>query len=155
MKEPIHLSGHWTDEQLINHLYGVGKDDGHLDSCLGCRERADSVRQAWASRPNNETVPADVLALQRIAIHKKIEAHGANRWSLQMRRWASVAALLTILGGGAAMMEQKMEQKQLQRVHQADLRAKVSDAELVSDVSQFADDSEPQAAAPIRGLFSE
>ena len=31
--------GHWTDQDLINHVYGVGPEDEHLQACSECRAR--------------------------------------------------------------------------------------------------------------------
>src|ERR1019366_7637120 len=36
--------GHWTEEDLINHAYGIGPEDGHLDVCAGCRVRWGAIR---------------------------------------------------------------------------------------------------------------
>ncbi len=31
------LSGHWTDEQLIEHLYGIGPAGKHIEELCGLR----------------------------------------------------------------------------------------------------------------------
>jgi hypothetical protein len=145
------LSGHWTDEQLIEHFYGVGPEGTHIDECLDCRARLSAMVAArrlkeLESSPTEE-VPFDVLAAQRRSIYSRIEQ--SPRWlvGLQVRRWAAAGAMVVLLGGGFFLYEQNQQQQATQN--------KVTDAQLAQEVSQVAQDSEPSPTAPLQGLFDE
>ena len=145
------LSGHWTDDELIQHLYGVGPEDGHIDSCQECQARLSA---AQASRKMLELDPSagaaishDFLAAQRRGIYAKLTESRRSKTATFARRWASAAATLAILGGSVLLYEEK---------HQRDLaNDRVTDVQLAQDVSQMAQDSEPQPTAPLQALFEE
>ena len=145
------LSGHWTDEQLIEHLYGIGPDNGHLDECGECRGRLSAMqaaRRAVEANPSPaEHVPFDRLASQRRNIYARIEQLPHWELGLQIRRWAAATAMIALLGGGALMYERAHEQQALQN--------KVTDSQLAQQVSQIASDSESGATAPLQALFDE
>jgi hypothetical protein len=61
-----------------------------------------------------------------------------------MRRWASAAATLLVLGSGFVMIEQYR--------HELAERA-ISDAQLAQEVSKVSEDLEAQPVAPLQGLF--
>lgn len=144
------VSGHWTDEQLIEHLYGIGSDPQHLEECSECRGRLSGMvaaRRAIEASVADGEVPLDLLAAQRRSIYARIDRN--QRWpsSLNVRRWAAMGAMLALLGGGAALYEQA-------RQHEAS-QSRVTDAELAQEVSQIASDSEPGPTAPLQALFDE
>ena len=64
--------GHWSDEDFIDHVYGVGPYDGHLDVCGECRARArlTSARRESVTRPPE--VSHEFLAEQRRRIHLRL-----------------------------------------------------------------------------------
>ena len=149
MKTLSKASGHWTDEQLIASLYGAGPEDGHLRGCAGCQERL-SVLQA--NRETLERAAGDAddvdfafLTAQRRKIYARL-AGPVRPWSgpLSVRRWASAAATLLVLGGGFVVMEQY-------RHEQAE--SKISDVQLAQEVSRMSQDLEAQPVAPLQGLF--
>jgi hypothetical protein len=145
------LSGHWTDDELIQHLYGVGPGNGHIDFCRECQARlsaAQAHRQMLElSSSAEEAVNYDFLTAQRRTIYAKLTGRTSWRSAIFARRWASAAATFLVLGGSVLFYEQK---------HRHDLaNDRVSDAELAQDVSQMAQDSEPQPTAPLQGLFEE
>ena len=149
------LSGHWTDEQLIEHLYGIGPDAGHLQECNECRGRLSAMAGARRVIDGNAAadahVPSDLLASQRRSIYARIERiHAWPSW-LHVRRWAAVGAMVALLGGGAALYEQARQQQALQNNGQSGL----TDAQLAQEVSQIASDSEPSPTAPLQALFDE
>jgi hypothetical protein len=141
------LSGHWTDDELIASLYGVGPEDLHLASCADCRARLkvmESQRQLVAQEPE---LSFDFLAAQRRRIYARLT--DPVRWwkSYSLPRWASVATALLILGGSVAFYEQNQ--------NGVTVSNQMSDAQLAQDVSQMAQDSEPQSTAPLQALFVE
>ena len=68
----IAQSAHWTDEQLIDHLYGVGPADGHLDQCELCRDRLTALEVRRQQVSMAEPVSDDFLAAQRRAIYARL-----------------------------------------------------------------------------------
>ena len=145
------LSGHWTDEQLIEHLYGIGPAGEHIESCAYCRERLSSLVAArraleqQAAMPDQ--VPFDLLAAQRRTVYARMERE--QRWTLSVggRRWAAACAMVALLAGGTFLYQQ--------RGHQAAVQSKVTDAQLAQEVSQLAADGESPSTAPLQGLFDE
>ena len=145
------LSGHWTDEQLIQHLYGIGPEGNHIEQCRDCGERLSAMRSARrmleAESSVLEQVPFDLLAAQRRSIYSRIAGISSERIGLQLRRWTAAAAMVFLLGGGAMILEQNRSRQVVQN--------KESDAQLAQEVSRMAQDSEPSATAPLQGLFDE
>ncbi len=145
------VSGHWTDEQLIEYLYGVGPEDQHLDTCPNCQERLSVMqarRGAVELNPSfQDEASFEFLAAQRRKIYGRL-GEPIHWWSgHQLRRWASAAAMALVLGGGFVVYEQNHRQRVMDN--------RVSDAQLAQDVSLMAQDSEPQPTAPLQALFDE
>ena len=68
-------TGHWTDDQLLQTIYGIGPSDNHLNDCADCNARLVAMQ---ANRENVERaaafdVTSDFLAAQRRAIYKKVD----------------------------------------------------------------------------------
>lgn len=143
------MTPHWTDEQLIAHLYGIGPDDRHLGTCADCRARLSRMqlqRQAIDRDSSLDGVSHDLLAAQRRKIYERI-AEPAAWWSrIQLRRWASAAAAVMVLAGGVLLVENNRKPAAPNTI---------SDAQLAQDVSRMAEDPEPPATAPLQALFEE
>src|SRR4051812_536649 len=147
------LSGHWTDDELIQHLYGVGPGDGHVDEC---RERQARLSAAEIQRRGLETGPNapgpeegsyDFVMAQRGRIFFKL-SQPAKLWAgISVSRWAPATAALLVLAGGVVVYDQRSRHVTVNR--------HVSDAQLAQDVSCMATDSEPSSTAPLRALFEE
>jgi hypothetical protein len=141
------LSGHWTDDELIQHLYGVGPGDGHADVCADCRARLS------AAQAHRRALEADVCALesdrheffmtQRRRIYARLSEPVSWWKNVPVVRWVSAAATVLVLGGSLLIYERKARVEPM------------SDAELARDVSRMAVDSEPQSTAPLQALFEE
>ncbi len=149
------VSGHWTDDQLMAHLYGVGPEDGHLPGCGACEARLaamESHRFTLERTFQQAELSPEFLATQRREIYTKLTyaklAQLAHWWSgAALRRWASAAAMLFVLGGGLTVYEEYHRQELL--------KDQVSDAELAEQVSSMSQVSEPQPTAPLKALFEE
>jgi hypothetical protein len=147
-------SPHWSGEQLIEHLYGIGPDDGHLEHCQECRERLLEM-QAHRQRIEADSIPEesvnyDFLMAQRRKIYAKI-AQPENWFSWiysgsPMRLKASAALAFLGLSGGLLFYQQKH--------HQPASADRVSDIQLARDVSQMAQDPEVEPTAPLQALFN-
>ncbi|HEX3682401.1 MAG TPA: hypothetical protein VHU83_07645 [Bryobacteraceae bacterium] len=145
------VSGHWTDEQLIAHLYVVGPQDLHVENCALCQGRLlalQSHRQAAEDLASSAgDVSFEFLTAQRRKIYGMLTE--PVRWSahLQLRRWASAAAGLLILGGGLLIFEQDRRPPAVPN--------NISDTQLAQEVGRMAENSEPPATAPLQALFEE
>jgi hypothetical protein len=134
---------HWTDEELVSRLYGVGPEDGHIDSCPGCAKRWRAMQSKYASlRPAGIDVPAEFLTAQRRAIHARVHA---KRTSV-MRML--VPALATLLLAAFAILYRPVPETPLKV-------DKVSDSQLFDDVFSRVSDPAPTAVGAIRSLFEE
>lgn len=139
---------HYTDEELIERLYGLGPNDGHLDRCSHCSKRWNAMvaRKAAATGAEPYITPG-FLAEQRHAVSSRIE--GGTRPRILWRA-ASACAGVTVLVVGLMVYQPGEKPK-------SELAASVTvtDAQLYADISAVAETPEPLAATPIRGLFDE
>ena len=147
---------HWTDEQVIEHLYGIGPEDGHLASCLECRDRVAVMQARWRSieEGTGDEVSFEFLAAQRRKVYARLADQVGWRRIFQMRRWVPAAMALFAIGAGLAVFEET-HPFGLGDSHGQVVDSNISDAELASEVSRFADGSEPKATAPLQALFEE
>ena len=138
-------SAHWTDDQLMDRLYGLGPADGHLDQCEFCQNRLTAMETRRQQLSVEETVSPDFLAAQRRAIYARVGK--PHHWwnDLSVRRWAAAAAMLTVLAGSAALYENHQRREAAAEA--------ISDAQLAQDVARMSFDSESPATAPLRELF--
>lgn len=143
-------SGHWTDEQLIAHFYGIGPEDGHLTGCAECQSRAAAMMGSRKSQEQAalvaDQVSFDFLAAQR----RRIYARLAQPARIGFRRLASAAAAVLVIGAGVLTYQ---EQQQHQSMNRIMTENRISDAQLASEVSQMGQDSDPAPVAPIQELF--
>lgn len=150
---------HWSDQELVERLYGVGREDAvHLETCGECGHRWQRLlEQREAVRQEGE-VPDALLAAQRRTIYQRLD----RGWSgAPYRRWAPVLALLLVLIAGAILTQRVQRDagaKSATLLSQVSTRQPgavmdAADAQLLSDVYDLEQASEPRAAAPIRGLF--
>src|SRR5450755_1200299 len=149
-------NSHWTDEQVIEHLYGVGPEDGHLASCLECRDRIAAMQARWRSIQEDagDEVSFEFLAAQRRKVYARLADQVGWRRMFQLRRWAPAAMALFVIGAGLAVFEET-HPFGLGDPHRQMVNPNISDADLASEVGSFADGSEPKATAPLQALFEE
>jgi hypothetical protein len=145
------LSGHWTDEQLIGHIYGIGPADGHLEQCSKCKERLSAMQRR---RQIVETASSDLYekdihfwAAQRRNVYERLSR--PEPWWSQgtIRRWASAAATILVLAGGVFFYQEN------QKKHWTENQ--ISDVQLAQEVSSMSQDSGSPATAPLEALFEE
>jgi cytochrome c-type biogenesis protein CcmH/NrfG len=136
-------STHWTDEQLIDHIYGLGPVDDHLTNCEACRTRLSAMQARRQQISVEEQVADNFLASQRRTIYARLSA--PHRWwhELSVGRLAAAAVMFLTLAGSAAFYQ----------THQRNIAEAKADAQLAQDVSQMSFESEPSATAPLQGLF--
>lgn len=143
------VSGHWTDEQLIASLYGVGPENNHLDECAQCRERLSALganRQSIECEVggSDDDVSFAFLAAQRRKIYARLSETAYSWRRLPVWRWASAAVTVLVLGSGFAIFEQHQRES---------AKNQISDAQLAQEMSRMSQDLEAQPTAPLQGLF--
>lgn len=149
---------HWTNDQLIENLYGLRSEDDHLTSCAACTQQLQEMRQSRsaleAEWKADHAVSFEFLAAQRRRIYAEVE-RPRRWWSLAGHpQWASAALVVTLLAGGATLVEQKYRSGPSTPTA-ANVANTLSDSQLADEVSSFADSAEPNAAAPLQQLFED
>lgn len=144
------VSGHWTDEQLILQMYGAVStaDAQHLDDCLVCRSRLETMeasRAAAAAHSADEDISPAFLQEQRRRIYERLERPQSRWQTMALWRWASAGTAAAALAGGLVMFTAQHPG--------ARVESKVSDAELAQEVSCLSLDAEAKPAAPLKALF--
>jgi len=131
---------HWDDNELIERLYGLGPQDGHLEECELCAGR---WRALLVTRGR---------VLQTAAASEELLAHAPNLANPVFERPARSFRWLTYaLAGVAAVV---LLAVLLYRP--APVRNPIpptSDAEFFAEVSLLAGSTEPAATEPIHALF--
>jgi hypothetical protein len=134
---------HWSDEQLVARLYGIGPEDGHLDVCPSCAKRWEAMRCRYESlRPAGIDLSDEYLAAQRRAIQARL---GERRHTLPR---VLVPVLVTLLLAMIVIVYRPVPTPPPAEV-------KVSDSQLFDDVFKRVSGTEPSAIGPIRSLFEE
>lgn len=151
------VSGHWTDDRLIEYLYGLEGQDAHFEACGECQARLAQMRAARRAIEGaaqegaepSEDASFEFLAAQRRRIYARL-GEGGNWWRgkghANIRRWVSAGAALLVVSGGLLLYEQTRERGSENRI---------SDAQLAQEVSSMAQASEPRATAPLEVLFEQ
>lgn len=143
-------SGHWTDDQLIAHMYGaepaVGIDYRHLERCGECKARLQGMLARRKEITENASdVDAAFLADQRRRIYTRL-TQPIHWWqTASLWRWASAGAATAALGTGLLLFSDG------NHLNKPD--ANVSDAQLAQEVSAISLDTEAPPAAPLKALF--
>jgi hypothetical protein len=134
---------HWSDEQLVARLYGIGPEDGHLEVCPSCARRWEAIRCRYESlRPAAIDVPEEYLAAQRRAIRARL---GAKRHPFPR---VLVPVLVTLLLAAIVIVYKPAPTP-------PPAAEKASDSQLFDDVFRMVSGTEPNAIGPIRSLFEE
>ena len=135
------MSEHWSDDELIAQLYGVGPQDGHLDGCAECADRWRVLAAARARVVQPPAVPEEFVAGQRRAVYRRLGFPQRRRALLPFASAMATAAIVLL----AVLLYRPAPAPQPAPVS--------SDAELFSDVYSMVQSSEPKAAEPIHALF--
>jgi hypothetical protein len=134
---------HWDDQELIERLYGLGPEDGHLDECEHCVGRLSALVSARAQVLATPSVSEELMTRQRLAIRRSLETPGVRRgWLPYVSATATAAVLLA-----AVLLYRPAPGPEPSGLP--------SDAEIFAEAYSLARSSEPLAAEPIRALFEE
>jgi hypothetical protein len=140
---------HWTDDELLAFIYGIGPSGNHMDECPGCQSRLAAMklsRQTVESSASfTEAVDPSFLAAQRRTIYQRMDK--PVRWwnAAPVRRWAAGVATVCILGGSLVVFEHNREMQLAQE--------RMNDAKLAQEVAAMAQDTDVSSMAPLEGLF--
>jgi hypothetical protein len=139
---------HWTEQELIAHLYAVGPDGSHIEDCAECSARLERMRNARRGYESlydgSSQVNHEFLAAQRRRIYARL-SQSLNPG--RMRRFAPALAASLVIAGGLFFYEQEQTNQRP--------AVKISDTQLVEDVGQIAMNPEPAPVAPLEALFEE
>jgi hypothetical protein len=137
---------HWTDDEILEALYGLRPEDAHLRNCMDCHERWQNAveQRRWVAK--GQTVPVELLIAQRSRIYDRVESRG---FGLGVRLSPALAAVAVVVMGLFVSAPQPKADPAV-----SPMSAK-SDAQFFSEISSMVDSAEPRAAAPIRNLFQE
>ncbi len=139
---------HWSDDQLIDRIYGVGPADGHLERCPSCARRWEEFRRRNQSlRQVGIELSDEHLAAQRRAIRARL---GERRRVLPH---VLVPALVTLLLAAIVILDRRAPEPPQPAAPES--AEKISDAQLFGDVFNSISGTEPTAIGPIRSLFEE
>ncbi len=151
MNIPSTQSGHWTDDELLATIYGIGPSANHLDGCPECRSRLASMQVSRQSIDGNAPVSSGVdaafLAAQRRAIYARIQ-QPVRWWHLvSVQRWTAGVATTCVLFGSLVVYQHSREEQKR--------RDAISDAQLAQEVTLMAQDQDAGSSsmAPLKGLF--
>ncbi len=143
MTERTWMNGrHWTDDELIARLYGVGPEDGHIDTCEDCARRLSAIKVVREGVLNSTPdVSEAFLAAQRRAVMER--AHGGNHGSWVFSLTPALSALALVLLAFLLSRPAPPPQPSLAS----------SETQLFAEVYEEIQTAEPSAVAPIYGLF--
>ena len=132
---------HWSDEEIVACLYGVGPGDGHLLGCAECSKRLAMMRLRQEQyRVCLSAKTDDLLAAQLRSIFAGIEKRK------RLLRMSFIPALATVLLVIVAVMINRP-------VSKPKPEPMVSDTQLFEDVFSIVTSAELRAVEPVRSLF--
>ena len=148
---------HWTQQDFINALYGVGPESDHLDGCDDCRARWQAMQARRAQATVAPEVPADFLAAQRRNIYGRLDSPSRTTRRAVPAFVAALLLLIAFLAYRPATSPSPEVQTEARSVQQAPLtqQAQLSDADLMSDIYSIEQTAEPQAVQTMHALFEE
>ena len=133
---------HWSDDELIDRLYGLGPQDGHLDGCLECGRRWQALLQVRRQVLEAPPVSQQFLLDQRRAIRSRLAICTPRPGWLRVAPAAAVAAAVVLL---AVVLYRPVPAPWPE--------PGVSDSELYADVYSMVLSDEPLAVQPMHALF--
>jgi hypothetical protein len=136
---------HYTQDELLQAVYGLERGDGHLASCPECRVLLDGMLARRAESTDSEKLPdASFFARQRAAVYRRAE----QPRGFSVPRLATAGAALATVALSLLLLRTP-EQQTPAPVAASD------DAKLIAEIYSDAYNSEPRAADPVRALFEE
>lgn len=142
------MNSHLSEEQLIQHVYGIGLADEHLNACPECRARLDALEERRAlSTQVSEPEPAFYVRQRQAVMERLQQRQGWWNW-----RGASAVATCTVLAVGLYLYS-PWKQADPVAVERAERAEMLRDAKLFEEALDLSK-AEPAAAAPVSELLS-
>ncbi len=137
-------NNHYSDDDLVARLYGLGPADAHLDSCEMCRQRWNKMLERHQLLHSTDIdVPVELLAAQRRAVYARVEQKPRKlrtAW-LPLPVAALVLVLLVFTFFKPALHQQPADA--------------ISDDAALQDVFTVASRTDPAGLEPVQSLFEE
>jgi hypothetical protein len=139
---------HWSDEDLLNRLYGLEAEAARhpIESCAECAARWQALSERREAVLAAAPVSDDRLRAQRLAVFARIEAP-RPMW---LWRAMPASAFALLLAAGIALHGPNPQAPATEVAE-----AGVSDSQLFSEIAQITEQYAPAAADPLRELFAE
>ena len=134
---------HPSDDELLDLLYGVGREAGHVEHCEPCRDRLAAFALRRRQSLDRPGVSAAWLAAQRARLEERLE-QASVPWPRRTLRPAAAMAALTLL----AVLLTLWAERPVPIVASGD-------AKLLNEIYTLIQEDEPRAASPVRALFEE
>lgn len=148
-------AAHLTDDQLIERLYGVS-DDSHFDACPECQGRAQALDHTRAQFVAQSTPPAAYFHRQRRSILARIGE--PVRKQVFGSIWVP-ASLAVVLSMGLVItrlaLPEPGREAATAAMHEGEEMIEILQPGWFEETYSVMRIPEPQAASPIRGLFTE
>jgi hypothetical protein len=138
-------SKHWTDEELLERLYGIGREDNHLQACAECDARWNDLVTSRRTLKSELQVSPSFLLRQRMAVMERIESSKSSFFT-----WRSVTAVAGACAMALGFVIYHPEQPKTVAV-----RTVTSDSQFFAEIYSAVEQTEPRAVKPIRRLFEE
>jgi len=137
-------NNHYSDDDLVARLFGLGSADTHLDNCEMCRQRWNKVQERHqVLHAADIDVPMEQLAAQRRAIYARVDQKSRNLRTAWLP--LPVAALVLVLLAFTFFKP---------AFHQQPVDA-ISDDAALQDVFTVASRIDPAGLEPVQSLFEE
>jgi hypothetical protein len=144
------MDRHWTEDDFIARIYGVGPRDGHLETCPQCRDSwlLFQSRREFLMSAVEQDVPARILASQRQVVLHRIKAAQSP-----LRPLVPILAAAGTLALGVFLMLPPSTPSSA--TNGAATEKDLSDAQLFQETAAIGQSAEPRGAKPIEALFQE
>ena len=134
-------ASHWSNDELLEHLYGLKSEDEHFRCCGECAARAREIADMRAQSAQAPDVPHEVLEAQRRNIYQRlgspIRAWHPLRWAMTAAAVAAIILGLTLFHPGETP------------------RTRASDDQFYAELSSLAQTPAPRAVQPIEALVDD
>jgi hypothetical protein len=132
---------HWSDDDFLAGLYGIGPPDEHLRACDKCRTRWEMLKyRRERLLAKDAPVPQRFLDRQKLAIYERINRKAS--W-FNLRPAPVLAALLLFFVILSIFRPAPQTRPFVSK----------SDAEVFEDIFDIASSAEPSALQPVHALF--
>ena len=137
------MSTHFSDEELVDRLYGIGRTDTHLEECERCRQRWLRLQARRRELLMAPEIPADFLAAQRRRVYQRLEQDRDGGWA---HRFTPAFAALVVIALGVVLSRPAPSPQPTLAFNGSDF---------YTEIYSMVNSTEPLAAEPIHGLFED